>query len=66
MKERMEILQKEFENRSTGEVATGCIVIVSGELKEILDRLMKENRQFKSYGQALELLIELGVGVLEK
>lgn len=66
MKERIEVLQKELENRATGEVATGCIVIVNGELKEVLDQIMKDNSQYKSYGQALALLIELGVNVLEK
>lgn len=66
MKEGIRVMQGVFENKSTGEKATGCTVIVTGELKEVLDQIMKENPQFKSYGQALAAVIELGVGTLEK
>lgn len=66
MKEEIRVIQGVFGNKSTGEKAAGCTVIVSGELKDVLDQLMKENRQYKSYGQALAAVIEIGIGTLEK
>lgn len=65
MKEGIKVRESMFENRSTGEKATGCTVIVSGELKEVLDRFMKENPEYKSYGQALAMIIEIGIGTLD-
>lgn len=65
MKEEIKVMQGLFENKSTGEKAPGCTVIVSGELKEVLDQIMKENKQYKSYGQALAAVIELGISTLE-
>lgn len=65
MKEEIKVMQSIFENRSTGEKAAGCTVIVSGELKEKLDLLMKQNPQYKSYGQAVAAVLEIGFGTLE-
>ena len=59
-------MQNKFENKSTGEKAIGCTVIVNGELKDKLNELMKENPQFKTYGQALAAVIEIGFGTLDK
>lgn len=65
MREEIRVMQGVFENKSTGEKATGCTVLVNGELKEVLDQIMKENKQYKSYGQALAAVIELGISTLE-
>lgn len=66
MKEDIRVMEAQYENKSTGEKATGCTVLVNGELKNVLDQIMKENRQYKSYGQALAAVIEIGIGTLEK
>ena len=55
----------EYENRKTGDTATGCTVLIHGEIKAVLDQLMKENPEIKSYGQALAGIVDLGVSVLE-
>lgn len=57
--------QRRIENRKTGEKATGCTVLIHGEIKAVLDQLMKENPEIKSYGQALAGIVDLGVSVLE-
>lgn len=65
MKSEVKVMEKMFENRSTGEKATGCTIIIEGEIKEMLDQIRKENPQYKSYGQALAAVIEIGFGTLE-
>ena len=59
------VTEAEYENRKTGEKATGCTVLIHGEIKAVLDQLMKENPEIKSYGQALAGIVDLGVSVLE-
>ncbi len=66
MKEEIRVMQGIFENKSSGEKAAGCTVIVTGELQEKLDQLMKENKNYKSYAQALAAVIEIGFGTLEQ
>ena len=65
MKSPIRVTEAEYENRKTGEKATGCTVLIHGEIKAVLDQLMKENPEIKSYGQALAGIVDLGVSVLE-
>ena len=62
MKNPIRVTEAEYENRKTGEKATGCTVLIHGEIKAVLDQLMKENPEIKSYGQALAGIV---VSVLE-
>lgn len=66
MKEEIRVMQRTFENKTTGEKAEGCMLIVEGELKQVLNQIMKENKQFKTYGQALAAVIEIGIQTLER
>ena len=50
MKNPIRVTEAEYENRKTGEKATGCTVLIHGEIKAVLDQLMKENPEIKSYG----------------
>ena len=43
------ILNEEFENDKTGEKVQGITIIVEGNLKEVLDLLMKNNPNYKNY-----------------
>lgn len=65
MKNSIRVTEAEYENRKTGEKATGCTVLIHGEIKAVLDQLMKENPEIKSYGQALAGVVDLGVSALE-
>ncbi len=50
MKNPIRVTEAEYENRKTGEKATGCTVLIHGEIKAVLDQLMKENPEIKSEG----------------
>ena len=39
MKERVKVMQDVYENRSTNKKAAGCTVIISGEMKEVMDKI---------------------------
>ena len=40
MKNPIRVTEAEYENRKTGEKATGCTVLIHGEIKAVLDQLM--------------------------
>ena len=39
MKERVKVMQDMYENRSTNKKAAGCTVIISGEIKDVMDKI---------------------------
>ena len=53
MKERVKVMQDVYENRSTNKKAAGCTVIISGEMKEVMDKIIAKHPEYKSYAQAL-------------
>ena len=57
MKERVKVMQDMYENRSTNKKAAGCTVIISGEMKDVMD---------KSYAQAFAGVVERGIRVFEE
>ena len=52
MKERVKVMQDVYENRSTNKKAAGCTVIISGEMKEVMDKIIAKHPEYKSYAQA--------------
>ena len=65
MKNRIRGTDAEYEKRKTAKKGTGGTVLIHGETQAVLDQLMKENPEIKSYGQALAGIVDLGVSVLE-
>ena len=51
MKERVKVMQDVYENRSTNKKAAGCTVIISGEMKEVMDKIIAKHPEYKSYAQ---------------
>ena len=49
MKERVKVMQDVYENRSTNKKAAGCTVIISGEMKEVMDKIIAKHPEYKSY-----------------
>ena len=43
MKERVKVMQDVYENRSTNKKAAGCTVIISGEMKEVMDKIIAKH-----------------------
>ena len=39
MKNRIRVTEAEYQNRKTGEKATGCSVLILGEIKGVLEQL---------------------------
>ena len=52
MKERVKVMQDMYENRSTNKKAAGCTVIISGEMKDVMDKIIAKHPEYKSYAQA--------------
>ena len=48
MKERVKVMQDVYENRSTNKKAAGCTVIISGEMKEVMDKIIAKHPEYKS------------------
>lgn len=65
MKDTVKVMQGMMENQTTGEKAPGCTILITGELKDILDQLMKENTDIKSYAQAVAVVMKMGIHTLE-
>ena len=65
MKAEIKVMEAMMENRKTKEQAPACTILVNGELKTVLDQLMKENPQLQSYGQAVATVMEFGIQALE-
>lgn len=65
MKDTVKVMQGMMENKATGEKAVGCTVLVTDELKDVLDQLMKENPNITSYAQAVAVVIKMGISTLE-
>ena len=65
MKNPIRVTEAEYENRKTGEKATGITVQFPGEIKAVRGQRMEENPEVQSYGQALAGIVDLGVSVLE-
>ena len=69
MKNSIRVTEAEYENRKTGEKATGCTVLIHGEIKAVLDQLMKENPDTIGWIRVpdtnIDYPIVLGVSVLE-
>ena len=64
MKERVKVMQDVYENRSTNKKAAGCTVIISGEMKEVMDKIIAKHPEYKSYAQAFAGVVERGIRVL--
>ena len=50
MKERVKVMQDVYENRSTNKKAVGCTVIISGEMKEVMDKIIAKHQALLSAG----------------
>ena len=61
MKERVKVMQDVYENRSTNKKAAGCTVIISGEMKEVMDKIIAKHPEYKSYAQAFAGVVERGI-----
>ena len=62
MKERVKVMQDVYENRSTNKKAAGCTVIISGEMKEVMDKIIAKHPEYKSYAG----VVERGIRVFEE
>ena len=58
MKERVKVMQDMYENRSTNKKAAGCTVIISGEMKDVMDKIIAKHPEYKSYAQAFAGVVE--------
>ena len=58
MKEREKVMQDMYENRST--------VIISGEIKDVMDKIIAKHPEYKSYAQAFAGVVERGIRVFEE
>ena len=58
MKERVKVMQDVYENR--------CTVIISGEMKEVMDKIIAKHPEYKSYAQAFAGVVERGIRVFEE
>ena len=66
MKERVKVMQDMYENRTTNKKAAGCTVIISGEMKEAMDKIIAKHPEYKSYAQAFAGVVERGIQVFEE
>ena len=66
MKERVKVMQDVYENRSTNKKAVGCTVIISGEMKEVMDKFSAKHPVYNSYAQAFAGVVERGIRVFEE
>ena len=66
MKERVKVMQDMYENRSTNKKAAGCTVIISGEIKDVMDKIIAKHPEYKSYAQAFAGVVERGIRVFEE
>ena len=66
MKERVKVMQDMYENRSTNKKAAGCTVIISGEMKDVMDKIIAKHPEYKSYAQAFAGVVERGIRVFEE
>ena len=66
MKERVKVMQDMYENRSTNKKAAGCTVIISGEMKEVMDKIIAKHPEYKSYAQAFAGVVERGIRAFEE
>ena len=55
-----------YENRSTNKKAAGCTVIISGEMKEVMDKIIAKHPEYKSYAQAFAGVVERGIRAFEE
>ena len=62
MKERVKVMQDVYENRSTNKKAAGC----TGEMKEVMDKIIAKHPEYKSYAQAFAGVVERGIRVFEE
>lgn len=66
MKERVKVMQDVYENRATNKKAAGCTVIISGEMKDVMDKIIAKHPEYKSYAQAFAGVVERGIRVFEE
>ena len=66
MKERVKVMQDMYENGSTNKKAAGCTVIISGEIKDVMDKIIAKHPEYKSYAQAFAGVVERGIRVFEE
>ena len=66
MKERVKVnagrVREPFHNKK----AAGCTVIISGEMKEVMDKIIAKHPEYKSYAQAFAGVVERGIRVFEE
>lgn len=66
MKESVKVLQEMYTNRSTNKKAPGCTVIISGEMKDVMDKIIEKHPEYKSYAQAFACVVERGIRAYEE
>ena len=66
MKESVKVMQEMYKNSTTNKRAAGCTVIISGEMKDVMDEIIKKHPEYKSYAQAFACVVERGIRAFEE
>lgn len=55
------IIDEEFENERTGESVRGITIIIDGKLKQIMDKLLKDNKKYNNYSEIVKISLFSGI-----
>ena len=67
MKERVKVMQDMYENRSTNKKAAGCTVIISGEIKDVMDKIIAKHPEYqRAMRRHLQALLSAGSAYLRR
>ena len=59
--DKITIINEEFQNEKTGESVQGITIIIDGKLKEVMDKLLRENSKIRNYNELVRDALIYGI-----
>lgn len=61
MKDQINIFEEEFQDENTGEIVKGVTIVIDGMFKQVLDTIVKSDKNYTSYLNIISVALVKGV-----